>query len=113
MTKQQLIQDFEARCVTIAEDVEAVLKRGVPRFRGMLATRGAVGTTTYLIHAHKPSDTFTDLWAVGHLEHTVEAVILLEAKWDRLFMDEDRRAARERLQEHEWSPELRSAVRPT
>ena len=103
MTIQQLTQDFEARCIKIAEDVEAVLRRPVPRFRGLLARRGAVGATTYLIRTPTPSDTFTDLWVVGHLEHTVEAVILLESKWNRLFTDDDRKVARERLQDYGWS----------
>lgn len=103
MTIGQLTQDFEARCVKIAEDVEAVLRRRVPRFRGLLAQRGAVGATTYLIHASRPSDTFTDLWAAGHLEHTVEAVILLEPKWNRLFTEDDRKAARQRLGDHGWT----------
>ena len=103
MTIRQLTQDFEVRCVKIAEDVEAVLRRPVPRFRGLLARRGAVGATTYLIRASTPSDTFTDLWVEGHLEHTVEAVILLEPKWNPLFTDNDRMAARERLQAYRWS----------
>ena len=103
MTIQQLTQDFEVRCVKIAEDVEAVLRRPVPRFRGLLARRGAVGATTYLIRAQTPSDTFTDLWVERHLEHTVEAVIFLEPKWNPLFTDDDRKAARERLEEHGWS----------
>ena len=103
MTIRQLTQDFEVRCVKIAEDVEAVLRRPVPRFRGLLARRGAVGATTYLIRAPTPSDTFTDLWAEGHLEHTVEAVILLEPKWNRLFTDGDRKAARERQKDYGWS----------
>ena len=54
MTIGQLTQDFEARCVKIAEDVEAVLKRRVPRFHGLLARWGAVGATTYLIRAPTP-----------------------------------------------------------
>lgn len=103
MTLARLEQEYEVRCIKIAQDVEGVLKRGVPRFRGLLARRGAVGATTYLIRASKPSDTLTDLWAAGHLEHTVEAVILLESKWDLLFSDDDRRAARARLQAHNWS----------
>lgn len=103
MTIRQLTQDFEVRCVEIAEDVEAVLRRPVPRFRGLLSRRGAIGATTYLIRAPTPSDTFTDLWAAGHLEHTVEAVILLEPKWNPLFTDDDRRAARERLRDYGWS----------
>ena len=53
----------------IAEDAEAVLRRRVPRFRGLLARRGAVGAAIYLIRAPRPSDTFTDLWAEGHHEH--------------------------------------------
>ena len=61
MTIGQLTQDFEARCVKLAEDAEVVLRRRVPRFRGLLARRGAVGAAIYLIRAPRPSDTYTDL----------------------------------------------------
>ena len=103
MTIGQLTQDFEARCVKLAEDAEVVLRRRVPRFRGLLARRGAVGAAIYLIRAPRPSDTYTDLWAEGHLAYTVEAVILLEPTWNPLFTDDDRKAARARLQEYGWS----------
>lgn len=108
VTIRQLTQDFEVRCVKIAEDVEAVLRRPVPRFRGLLARRGAVGATTYLIRAPTPSDTFTDLRAEGRLRHTVEAVILLEPKWNPLFTDDDRTAARERLKDYGWATNERT-----
>ena len=108
VTIEELTQAYEARCVKLAEDVEATLGRRVPRFRGLLASRGAIGATTYLVRAPRPSDTFTDLWAAGRLEHTVEAIVLLESRWCRLFMEDDRRAALQRLEEHGWQTERSS-----
>ena len=93
---------YEARCTRVADDVEAVLKRRVTRFRAMCAEHGSVEATKHLIHAQRPSDTFSDLWMNGRLDLTVEAVVLTEREWDALFTDADRKAARKRLRDHEW-----------
>ncbi len=95
---------YETRCTRVADEVEAVLKRRVTRFRAMCAEHGAVEATRRLIHALHPSDTFSDLWVEKRLDLTVEAVILTEREWDALFDDADREAARKRLQDHEWPP---------
>ena len=96
---------YETRCIQVAEEVEAVLGRQVTRFRAMCAEHGAVQATKRLIHA-RPSDTFSVLWEKGRLDLTVEAVILTERQWEPLFDDEDREAARKRLQDYEWPPAL-------
>ena len=97
-----LDDSYETRCARVADDVEAVLKRRVTRFRGMCAEHGSVEATKRLIQAQRPSDTFSDLWMKGRLDLTVEAVVLTEREWDPLFTDADRKAARKRLQDHEW-----------
>ena len=97
---------YETRCIQVADEVEAALGRQVTRFRAMCAEHGAVQATKRLIHARRPSDTFSDLWTKGRLDLTVEAVILTERQWDPLFDDMDRAAARKRLQEYEWPPAL-------
>ena len=97
---------YETRCNQIAADVEAVLGRRVTRFRAMCAEHGAVQATKRLIHAPRPSDTFSDLWVKRRLDLTVEAVILTERAWDPLFDNPDRAVARKRLQDHEWPPVL-------
>ena len=93
---------YQTRCTRVADDVEAVLKRRVTRFRGMCAEHGAVEAARRLIHAPRPSDTFSDLWMNGRLDLTVEAVVLTERDWDALFNDTDRQVARKRLRDHEW-----------
>ena len=50
---------YETRCNQIAADVEAVLGRRVTRFRAMCAEHGAVQATKRLIHAPRPSETFS------------------------------------------------------
>ena len=59
---------YETRCTRVADDVEAVLKRRVTRFRAMCAEHGSVEATKRLIHAQRPSDTVfgpLDEWAAG------------------------------------------------
>ena len=97
---------YETRCIQVAEEVEAVLGRQVTRFRAMCAEHGAVQATKRLIHAQRPSDTFSVLWEKGRLDLTVEAVILTERQWEPLFDDADREVARKRLQDYEWPPAL-------
>ena len=70
----------------------------------MCAEDGAVQATKHLIHAPRPSDTFTDLWEKQRLDLTVEAVVLTEREWDSLFDDTDRATARKRLRDHKWPP---------
>ena len=59
---------YETRCIQVAEEVEAVLGRQVTRFRAMCAEHGAVQATKRLIHAQRPSDTFSVLWDKGRLD---------------------------------------------
>ena len=93
---------YEIRCTRVADDVEAVLKRRVTRFRAMCAEHGAVEATRRLIHAPRPSNTFMDLCMNRRLDLTVEAVVTTEREWNALFDDGDRKAARKRLRDYEW-----------
>ena len=51
------------------------------------------------------SDGYTALWERGHLDLTVEAVIL-KTKWRPLFTDAERRLAVRRLQEYGYTGKL-------
>jgi hypothetical protein len=57
-----------------------------------------------LIHSPTVSDGYTALWERGHLDLTVEALIL-DTKWQDLFDEEERSIARNRLKEYGFKSE--------
>ena len=85
------------RCRNIATEIKKVLGARRTLFLSMIGEYGAVETTKRLVHAEQSSDTFVDLMVKGRLDLTVEWLIVNERKWDPLFTDETRTAARSRL----------------
>lgn len=71
-------------------------------FLNMVNEQGGYQTAIKLIHAAKPSEGYTALWQRGHLDLTVEALILRPEWWD-IFTNEDRRAAFNRLQQYHFT----------
>lgn len=67
------------------------------RFLQMVEDRGGVEAAKQLIHA-PPSDGFTTLWEKGRLDLSVEYHIL-DPEFEELFTEEERRIARERLEQ--------------
>ena len=103
MTKP--IEDaYLERCRNIATEIKQVLGARRTLLLSMIGEHGAVETTMRLVHAKQPSDTFVDLMAKGRLDLTVEWLIVNERKWDSLFTDETRTAARNRLGTSSSSP---------
>ena len=98
-TETSIEKQFECRCIDVANKTAAVLSRDVPYFRQMLASRGAVGAATHLVHRHQPSSTFEALRRANRLDLTMESVIL-EPEWASLFTDADKAVARARLRHH-------------
>ena len=79
-------------------------------FLQMLDQRGAVGTAQYFLHTSTPSEGFTHLWERGRLDLTVEAHVL-DPRFESLFTPEERRIARQRLEDYGFSfEESRSVV---
>ena len=87
-------------------DLEHAFRDGVRRchelgynpsyFVRMLEEQGALATARQLITATTPSEGFSRLWELGHLELTVEALVL-EPRFAPLFSNGELRAARRRL----------------
>ncbi len=71
------------------------------RFHQMVSDLGGYDTAMQLIHDPHPSEGYTALWERGRLDLTVEAVIL-DSKWNALFSDEDRVAAKRRLEAYHY-----------
>lgn len=71
------------------------LKYRPTQFKKMLDAYGGFETVNRVLASGKPSDGFTRLWELGHLELTCEAIIV-ETKW-RAYFDEDLVARAEKL----------------
>jgi hypothetical protein len=76
-------------------------RRYAARFIQMLNERGAVDTARTLIHSTGAIEGYTKLWRIDRLELSVEA-LSLRTEWQELFTDEDREAARVRLEEFKF-----------
>src|SRR5438876_9828885 len=71
------------------------------RFHQMVVEHGGYETAMTLVHASEPSEGYTALWERHRLDLTVEAAIL-RREWHDLFTDDDRRAARTRLEQYDY-----------
>jgi hypothetical protein len=69
------------------------------RFLQMLHKHRGPETARILLHSGTVSEDYTALWERGHLDLTVEALIL-EPEWYELFSTEEQDIARKRLKEY-------------
>ncbi|HEU5002535.1 MAG TPA: hypothetical protein VFW71_07145 [Actinomycetota bacterium] len=80
-----------------------VLKREIgyspTRFNQMVARHGGIAAARVLLRGPDASDGFTTLWEHRRLDRSVEAYVLLPW-YENLFTEEERRVAKERLQQH-------------
>ena len=72
-------------------------------FLQMLSELGPLETARRLVTSIQPSHGFTALWERHRLDLTVEARVL-ERRFDPLFTDLEREAARRRLEAYEYKP---------
>lgn len=71
-------------------------------FLGMLHERGGLGTAKFLINSTDVSDGYTQLYERRRLELTVEAQVIDNPKWHKLFTPEELAKARKRLTDYEY-----------
>lgn len=69
-------------------------------FLQMVGDRGGLATAKYLINSANPSDGYTHLYERGRLDLTVEAMVVENPKWHRLFTTEELSKARSRLEKY-------------
>lgn len=93
-------EKFHTAMICIYEDAK---KAGynASYFLRMVSDLGGVETAYRLIMANKPSDGFTNLWELGRLDLSVEALILAP-EWEYLFGEEERAFARKRLEAYAY-----------
>ncbi|MGW6446870.1 hypothetical protein [Lentzea sp. NPDC055074] len=68
-------------------------------FIEMVALHGGVGAAQILLRGPHTHDGFVRLWEAGELDHSVEACVL-RPKYAVLFSEDERRVARQRLEDH-------------
>jgi hypothetical protein len=73
-------------------------------FFQMLTNRGGLDTARFLINTPKESDGYTALYLRGRLDLTVEAMVVENTKWHKLFTSEELEKARARLKKYEYIP---------
>ena len=72
-------------------------------FLRMVSEHGGVATARRLLNASEVQPGLTDLWEIGRLDLSMEALVLQE-RWEALFSDEERQMARKRLEDHGYDP---------
>lgn len=73
-------------------------------FLQMLTDNKGVRTAKTLINAAKPSDGYTALYMRGRLDLTVEALVIEDERWHRLFTEDELKRARRRLKDYRYEP---------
>jgi hypothetical protein len=89
----------------IYDDAKSLANYNATRYRSMVAAHGGLEAARILVRADTVSDGYIALWERGHLELTVEALIL-KPEWHPLFTSEERAIARERLRKYEYQGDL-------
>jgi hypothetical protein len=98
----KLESEFHEAMLEIYRRAKAEADYTAARFLGMVSERGGLETARHLLHAPTVSDGYAALWERRRLDLTVEALIL-DAKWESLFSDEERRTAVARLQDYGYT----------
>lgn len=71
-------------------------------FHRMLTEKGGLATARQLINDATVSQGYTSLWERGRLDLSVEAVVIDNPKWHRLFTAEELARARKRLGDYRY-----------
>lgn len=94
-----IIQQFDKAMMDIYIIAKRDLGYNAARFHNMLCEYRGLATAKKLIAQNEDSEGFANLWLMGHLELTVEALVLKE-EFKELFTEEEREACRARLLKH-------------
>jgi hypothetical protein len=101
--RMTLDEQFENRVRKEIQDTKNICNYTPCIYIEMVYTGGALATAKKLIAAQKPSEGYTTLWEKGHLELTIEAIVIDEAEWQPLFTADEIAKARKRLQEYNYT----------
>ncbi|MEK9138619.1 MAG: hypothetical protein AAB393_15965 [Bacteroidota bacterium] len=104
LSMEQLSKRFDAAMLEIYQRAKSEAGYNASVFLQMLHDRRGVATAKYLINASKPSDGYTNLYRLGRLDLTVEAVLIENVQWHPLFTEDELDKARRRLAEYRYRP---------
>ena len=96
-----LMKQFDVAMFNIYRDAKIKAKYNATLFLQMLSDHGGHDTALRLIRSEKPSDGYTALYERGHLELTVEALVI-KSPWNSLFNGTDLNKAKSRLRQYEY-----------
>ncbi len=97
-----LIEEFDAAMMGIYQRALAEANYKATIFQRMLHEHRGLETARRLIHSSKVSAGYTSLWELGHLDLTVEALIIDNEKWHPLFTDDEIAICKNRLKDYEY-----------
>lgn len=95
--------DFHKEMLTIYRRAKDECGYNATRFLQMVANDGGLKTARKLLATNEPSDGFTELWRKHRLDLTVENLVL-KSKYESLFLEEEIRIARDRLNAYGFEP---------
>ena len=95
----ELESRFHEAMVSIYKHAKSDAGYNATRFIQMVSEEGGYKTARTLLYASTVSDGYTALWERGHLELTVEALIL-KPEWRDLFTEVERNIAHQRLADY-------------
>lgn len=97
-----LLKQFDTAMFDIYKRAKTEANYNATVFIRMLTDQGGLATAKYLINAAKPSDGYTNLYELGRLDLTVEAMVVQTPKWHPLFLEEELERARKRLIDYRY-----------
>ena len=100
---QNLSKHFDKAMLEIYQRAKSEAGYNATIFLRMLGDRGGLATAKYLINSPKPSEGYTHLYERGHLNLTVEAMIVENTKWHELFTSNELAKARLRLKQYGYN----------
>jgi hypothetical protein len=101
---QNLSKQFDGAMLEIYLRAKSEAGYTAKIFFQMLSKKGGLTTARDLINSSKPSVGYTNLYQLGRLDLTVEAMIVENAKWHELFTIEEIDKARVRLKQYNYNP---------
>ena len=93
--------EFTAAMLQLCKDANTVVSYPI-RLHTMIYEHGGVEAARRIIG--EMTETYEKLWEAGHLELSVEALVL-KAEWAPLFAPEELAVARQRLEDSGHTPE--------
>ena len=96
--QKELVIQFHKDMLNIYENAKKI-GYNASRFKQMVANQGGLNVAKKFIINNMPSDGFTNLWGLGRLDLTVEALVL-QGAYKSLFSEEERQVVLDRLKEY-------------